>query len=269
MNTITAQTFATKALARRAAEAAGFEPSEYRLQTGDDYSDWKVELRAAKPAATVAAGRAEPKKKDRKPAPAAGAVDRKVRKAAKAPAKGEPAGNAGAELELALSKLAKPRKRSAKLAEIAGGAASGPEALSDEAAMAIDASREPARAERREPKKAAVAGNGKAGKAAGQSAGHSDEAKKVFSLESPQARHIAAVEAAYRGEMPQAPDLAAAAYQSDKKAYYDRIAAAIAENDVSLVETIAAAIMPTRTSRKMIRAYGLLAAIAMKAQAAG
>jgi hypothetical protein len=91
-------------------------------------------------------------------------------------------------------------------------------------------------------------------------------AKTIFGADKPLIRHIQRIEEAQTGKMPEKPEnMGTDAWKCYKRMYFDRIEAAIEAKDVVLVETISTACEPKSGRRKIIRAYGFLSAIAMKA----
>ncbi len=92
-------------------------------------------------------------------------------------------------------------------------------------------------------------------------------AKDIFCVVKPQVRHLLALSNAQAGQMPEQPRFDQPSYQRAKTKYFDRMAAAIESGDVVTLEAITAAVSPAWTIQKVIRTYGRLAAIAMKAVA--
>jgi hypothetical protein len=116
-----------------------------------------------------------------------------------------------------------------------------------------------------------VAGKTFVAKAKAPKAEVSDEtvalAKQAFSVAKPNSRHVAAIEAAQRGELPAKPDFSAGTHKPYRKRLA-AIAAAIEAGDINVVEDYAGGIKPISTSPRALLAYATLAAIALKAKAA-
>ncbi len=93
-----------------------------------------------------------------------------------------------------------------------------------------------------------------------------EEAATIFAVSKPNSTHCRKVEAAHNGQMPEEPDLSALTHAYYRR-HMERIKEAISLGSIDRLEEITAAIEPKCSSRKPIRAYGLLAAIAMGAQA--
>jgi hypothetical protein len=91
------------------------------------------------------------------------------------------------------------------------------------------------------------------------------EAAEFFGLAYPRQKHLDALAAAHRGELPTEPSFEQPSYQPHKKTF-DKIKALVDAGNGDAVETEARALTTGWTIRKRIQEYGLLAAIALKAR---
>lgn len=92
------------------------------------------------------------------------------------------------------------------------------------------------------------------------------QAADIFFVAKPTAKHIEQIKAVQDGRMPPRPNVDCPAYAKDKATFWPRVEEALQAKDIAALEAVAADIRPRRTSRKIIRTYALLAAIAIKAK---